>query len=77
MTLEKVLTQQLGLQPNVKMRLYGRNYETLSHSRELTIDRQDKQVYRVLFDKGMDFVEKTNDAYHITESTYVVVTQQG
>jgi hypothetical protein len=76
-TLEKVLTQQLGLQPSVKMRPYGRNYETLSHSRELTIYRQDKQVYRVLFDKGMDFVEEINGAYHITESTYVVVTQQG
>ncbi|GAB4373207.1 MAG: hypothetical protein Kow00121_16260 [Elainellaceae cyanobacterium] len=75
-TMEKVLTQQLGLQPNVKLRPYGRNYGTLSHSRELTIYRQDKQVYRMLFDKGMNFLEKTNGNYHVTESTYVVVTQQ-
>lgn len=74
--LERVTTQQLGLQTNVKMRPYGRNYGTLSHSRELTIYRQDKQIYRVLFDKGMDFVERINGAYQITESTYVVVTQQ-
>ncbi|NJO42809.1 MAG: hypothetical protein HC769_11035 [Cyanobacteria bacterium CRU_2_1] len=74
--LEKLLTQQLGLQIKVEMHRYGRNYGTLSHSRKLTIDRQDDQVYRILFDKGMNFLEKTNGAYQITESTYVVVTQQ-
>ncbi len=73
--LEKVMTQQLSLQTNVKMRPYGRNYGTLSHSRELTIYHQDKKVHRVLFDKGMDFLKKTEGSYQVSESTYVVVTQ--
>lgn len=75
--LEKLIAKLLGLRLNVKMRPYKRNQEPLQHSRELIIYRQDKQTYRVLFDKGMDFLEETNDSYNITESTYVVVTRQG
>jgi ATP-dependent helicase YprA (DUF1998 family) len=77
-TLEKVITQQLGIQTKVEMRPFKRRHEPpFPHKRELTIYRQDKQVYRVLFDKGLDFVDRAaNGYYSITESTYIVVARQ-
>ena len=47
------------------------------HARSLEIQKQDGQLVKILFDKGMDFLIKSIDqTYKITESTYVVITRQ-
>jgi len=44
------------------------------HARSLEIQKQDGQNFRILFDKGMDFLIKSIDqTYKIKESTYVVI----
>jgi len=47
------------------------------HARSLEIEKEDGQHYRILFDKGMDFMKRHIDqTYEINESTYVVITRQ-
>jgi hypothetical protein len=49
----------------------------LPHGRDLEIYRQDGQEYKVIFDKGMAFLEaRAGGTYRVTEPTYVVVTRQ-
>jgi len=46
------------------------------HARSLEIQKQDGQRFRILFDKGMDFISKSVDqTYRIREATYVVITR--
>jgi hypothetical protein len=46
------------------------------HARSLEIQKQDGQHFRILFDKGMDFISKSVDqTYRIREATYVVITR--
>lgn len=46
------------------------------HARSLEIQKQDGQRFRILFDKGMDFISKSVDqTYKIKEATYVVITR--
>ncbi|OIP75292.1 MAG: hypothetical protein AUK48_07875 [Oscillatoriales cyanobacterium CG2_30_44_21] len=46
------------------------------HARSLEIQKQDGQHFRILFDKGMDFISRSVDqTYRIRESTYVVITR--
>ena len=47
------------------------------HARSLEIQKQDGQHFKILFDKGIDFISKSVDqTYKIKEQTYVVITQQ-
>ncbi|MFM7889010.1 MAG: DUF1998 domain-containing protein, partial [Pseudanabaena sp.] len=47
------------------------------HARSLEIQKQDGQRFRILFDKGMDFISKSVDqTYKIKEATYVVITRK-
>jgi hypothetical protein len=46
------------------------------HARSLEIQKQDGQHFRILFDKGMDFISRSVDqTYRIREATYVVITR--
>jgi ATP-dependent helicase YprA (DUF1998 family) len=60
----------------VEMRPYPQRFRPpFPHRRELTIELRNHQTYRVLFDKGIDFLEKkADDVYRITETSYIVVT---
>lgn len=72
--LERVVTQNLGLRPKVELQTYKRR--SLPHKRELKIYRQDGCMYRVLFDKGLDFLELSDGGfYSVTEPTYIVVVR--
>jgi ATP-dependent helicase YprA (DUF1998 family) len=51
------------------------------HARSLEVQRKDGQNFKILFDKGMDFLKKSIDqklilSYEIKESTYIVITRQ-
>ncbi|WP_199321862.1 Zn-binding domain-containing protein [Leptolyngbya sp. FACHB-321] len=74
--IEQALSQLSG-QLTVEMRQYPeRFYPPFPHRRELIIRLQNNQTYRILFDKGMDFLEKNADGtLRITEATYVVTIQ--
>ena len=66
---EIIGTVKLTIQPS------QRNYH-FPHARELEIHKQDGQRYKILFDKGMDFLEAVaSETYCVKESTYVVVTK--
>ena len=60
----------------VEMRPYPQRFcPPFPHRRELTIELHNHPTYRILFDKGIDFLEKNADGtYRITEATYIVVT---
>ena len=46
------------------------------HRRELTIESQSNSTYRILFDKGLDFLKKDSDGkYRIEETTYIVIVK--
>jgi hypothetical protein len=46
------------------------------HARSLEIQKQDGQRFRILFDKGVDFISKSVDqTYRVKEATYVVITR--
>ena len=48
----------------------------LPHRRELTIESQSNSTYRILFDKGLDFLKKDSDGkYRIEETTYIVIVK--
>jgi ATP-dependent helicase YprA (DUF1998 family) len=74
---EQEMLQILKGQITAKMRPYRRHQiQPFPHRRELTIHLQNNQTYRVLFDKGMDFLECNPDGfYRITAETYVVICQ--
>ncbi|BAY95857.1 MULTISPECIES: DEAD/DEAH box helicase [unclassified Tolypothrix] len=70
--LEKIgVSTKVNVQP-----MHQRSY--FPHARELEVQRQDGQRYKIIFDKGMDFVEqKTGGVYCVTEPTYVVISRCG
>jgi len=74
--IERVISHLNG-QLTVEMRHYSkRSHPPFPHRRELTIKLQNNQTYRVLFDKGIDFLKKNADGtLCITEATYVVKIQ--
>lgn len=59
----------------IEMRPYPKRFQPpFPHRRELTIWLHNNKTYRLLFDKGIDFLSKnTENMYHITESTYMVI----
>jgi hypothetical protein len=70
------MTQHLKTQLKFEMRPFRqRRFPPFPHGRELTIHLQDNRVYKVLLDKGMEFLKQNgSDSYSITESTYIVIT---
>lgn len=66
--------KKIGISVKVNIQLKNQNSH-FPHARELEIQRQDGQKYKILFDKGMDFIRKTGDMYSITEPTYVVISK--
>jgi hypothetical protein len=59
----------------VEMRPYPqRSQPPFPHRRELTIWLENNKIYRVLFDKGLDFLEKNADGtYQVKETSYIVI----
>ncbi|MBU7584145.1 MAG: DEAD/DEAH box helicase [Nostoc sp. TH1S01] len=76
--LEASLTQiqSMGVSTTVKVQpLHERSH--FPHAREMEVQTADGQRYKIIFDKGMDFLElKTSGVYSVTEPTYVVINQQ-
>jgi ATP-dependent helicase YprA (DUF1998 family) len=62
----------------VEMRPYlSRSQPPFPHRRELTIWMQNSKIHRVLFDKGMDFLEQNTDGYYyVKEASYVVIASE-
>ena len=73
--IERIGSQLTG-RLTVEMRPYPQRFRPpFPHRRELTIELHNHTTYRILFDKGMDFLEKNADGTcRITEATYIVVT---
>jgi hypothetical protein len=67
------------LQTNLKFEMRPfrkRHFPPFPHGRELTIHLENRQVYKILLDKGMEFLKKEgNGTYFVTDSTYVVITR--
>jgi hypothetical protein len=61
----------------VEMRPYPKRFQPpFPHRRELTIESQSNSTYRILFDKGLDFLKKDSDGnYRIEETTYIVIVK--
>jgi len=61
----------------VEMRPYCQRCQPpFPHRRELTIESQSNSTYRILFDKGLDFLKKDSDGkYRIEETTYIVIVK--
>jgi Domain of unknown function (DUF1998) len=59
----------------VEMRPYPkRSQPPFPHQRELTIWLENNKICRVLFDKGLDFLEQNSDGtYRVKEVSYVVI----
>jgi ATP-dependent helicase YprA (DUF1998 family) len=74
--IERSLSNLPG-QLTVEMRPYQKRYQPLfPHRRELTIWLRSNSTYRILFDKGLDFLKKDSNAmYCIKEETYIVVAK--
>jgi ATP-dependent helicase YprA (DUF1998 family) len=78
---KKLTTVFTRLQPTKnKLKVHVKRWHErfdLPHGRDLEIYRQDGQEYKVIFDKGMAFLEaRAGGTYRVTEPTYVVVTRQ-
>jgi len=60
---------------DVEMRPYPKRcHPPFPHQRELTIEFQNNSTYRILFDKGLDFLKKSCDGkYVVKENSYVVI----
>lgn len=70
------ITQHLSIEPKIEFYLLKDRHKPLPHQRELILYRQDQQVYRVLFDRGLDFIQDSpTKGYGVKEPTYVVVTK--
>jgi hypothetical protein len=51
-----------------------RSYPNFPHGRVLEIQKKDGQKYKIIFDKGIDFLKvESGGVYSVTEPTYVVV----
>ncbi|WP_121970948.1 DEAD/DEAH box helicase [Leptolyngbya sp. BC1307] len=72
--IEEELSRLPG-QLKVEMRPYpNRHRPPFPHQRELTIWLTNNATYRILFDKGLDFLDQApNGMYRITEATYIVI----
>lgn len=68
--------QGMGVSTTVKVQpWYERSY--FPHSREMEVQTANGQRYKIMFDKGMDFLElKATGVYSVTEATYVVINKQ-
>jgi hypothetical protein len=62
----------------VEIRPYlNRSQPPFPHRRELTIWLENNKIYRVLFDKNLDFLEQNLDGtYRVKEASYIVVTSE-
>lgn len=62
----------------VEMRPYPRRFQPpFPHSREISLWLQNNKIYRIVFDKGMDFLlNNTDGMYRVTELTYILITNE-
>ena len=74
--IERLLSNLPG-KVQVEMRPYPkRNQPPFPRRRELTIELQSNSTYRILFDKGLNFLEKDSDGkYRIEETTYILIVK--
>jgi hypothetical protein len=76
--LEAALTQlkRMGISTTVKVQPWHERSH-FPHAREMEVQTANGQRYKIIFDKGMDFLElKTTGLYSVTEATYVVINKQ-
>lgn len=76
-SIEKSLSK-LNCKKDVKMilRREARRQSSISHGRELKVILQDKSEYRILFDKGLDFIkQESKSLYCVKEATYVAIVR--
>jgi Domain of unknown function (DUF1998)/Helicase conserved C-terminal domain len=74
--LEAALTPLCIKGANLKITVHPDRSSTLEHGRILEIWRADGILYRVVFDKGIDFLETQLDgSYRIKEATYIVINR--
>ncbi|GAA6623547.1 DEAD/DEAH box helicase [Scytonema sp. NUACC26] len=67
--------KEIGVSLNIIVRPWQHRIH-FPHARELEVHQKDGQKFKVLFDKGIDFLEqRTNSIYRVVERSYVVVTQ--
>jgi ATP-dependent helicase YprA (DUF1998 family) len=67
--------KETGVSLNIIVRPWQQRIH-FPHARELEVHQQDGQKFKVLFDKGIDFLEpRTNGIYRVAERSYVVITQ--
>jgi Domain of unknown function (DUF1998)/Helicase conserved C-terminal domain len=55
--------------------VHGAWSHRIEHKRILKIWRADGDYYQVIFDKGIDFLQKRDQAYYVKEATYVVINR--
>lgn len=74
--IDRLLSKLLG-KIKVEMRPYPKRHQPpFPHRRELTIEFQSNSTYRILLDKGLDFLQKDSDGkYRIKETTYIVIVK--
>ncbi len=75
-SIERFLSNLPG-KVKVEMRPYPKRCQPpFPHRRELIIEFQSNSTYRILFDKGLDFLKKDSDGkYRIEETTYIVIVK--
>ena len=63
--------------PNFIWQSYGATPygERLKHARELSIQLDNGEAYRVLFDKGLDFVRPDQGSCYVYEDTHIVINR--
>lgn len=67
--------QDMGVSTSVKVQPWHQRSH-FPHARELEIHKLDGDKYKVIFDRGLDFLEaKLNGIYRVTNPTYVVLNQ--
>ncbi len=72
-----VKLQEMGVPTSVRVQPWHQRSH-FPHGRELEFHRLDGHKYKVIFDRGLDFLEeaKTSGTYRVTNPTYVVVIRE-
>ena len=75
-TLENSLENlnDLGVSCQVKVQPQH-NKQHFEHSRILEITIQDKTKYKIIFDRGLDFIQLDNTIYSITKPSYIAIVK--
>ncbi|KAB8313912.1 DEAD/DEAH box helicase [Tolypothrix campylonemoides VB511288] len=68
--------KKIGVSTNVSVQPWHQRSH-FPHAREMEVNTTNGQKYKILFDKGMDFLEpRTSGVYSVTEPTYIVINRQ-